>query len=115
MKKVKSMSEIILPAKPHKLLKVFNILSMLINLWMAFLLCVMLIMMREGFVEPHMESSLPDFLLQKKFIAFPALFTVGMIIKEFKIQPLMKRLYINLLIMAGLFIHMGLLQYLPYL
>ncbi len=109
------MSEDIIQAKPQPLLKVCNILLMLINLWVAFIICMFIIIIRKNYFDPHsgvfMGAPFADFISQKHFIILPVLFTVGMIIKEFKVKLLKKKVYINLLIMAALLIYAFIFMY----
>ncbi len=111
-----------LVSKPKTLHKVLNIILMLFNLYSAHSLTMIIIVMRSMHIDPHRDpqtgvyigSALFDFLLRKEFIIIPVLFIVGMIIKEFKVKVFKKRVYINLLILAGIYTHMLLLMSIPF-
>lgn len=110
------------PKKNDMLKKICNILLMLIVFWAAFLICILLLS-RESFVElsktffspqvpPLMGSPVLSFLLRKEFIVLPIIVVTGMIIKEFKIKPLRKRILWNLALLTVTAAHFGLLGYL---
>jgi hypothetical protein len=74
------------------LIIVFNITLMLINLLWA---C--------GIIA---ASIYIFFYIPERFILFtlPVLLTIGMIIKEFKVKNIVKRIYINLFLFLGFFL-----------
>lgn len=63
----------------------------------------------------YQGPALVDFLLRKEFIIIPILLMVFMVVKEFKIKPLKKRVYINLLISAGIFVHAVFIFIVPFI
>lgn len=58
--------------------------------------------------------ALVDFLLRKEFIIVPILLIIFMVVKEFKVKPIKKKLYINLLVSAGLFAHAVIVFIVPF-
>jgi apolipoprotein N-acyltransferase len=79
----------ITPSKPKTIHKVINVFLLIYNSSIAF-----------GVFSTY---SFEDLQFYKKIILIvPALFlTAFMIIKEFKVQPLIKRVYLNLFIFMG--------------
>jgi len=83
---------------------------MLLNILLAISFASFLTVMRKmvvGDTAPgvYQGPALVDFLLRKEFLIIPLLLIVFMVVKEFKVQPLKKRLHINLYICAGIFAH----------
>jgi hypothetical protein len=63
----------------------------------------------------YQGPALVDFLLRKEFVIITILLMVFMVVKEFKVKPLKKRVYINLLISAGIFVHAVFIFIVPFI
>jgi hypothetical protein len=108
--------------KSNTLLKAMNILIIFINAWFAFLSGMILVSrtrlmeMTEDFFLSNqlMGSKVLNLLLHPAYIIIPICFFIAMIIKEYKIIHLKKRLYINLVFLVFISAYMGLLAYLVF-
>lgn len=106
-----------------KLAKFGNVILMIANVWLSLVISMILIS-RDAFMEisnafwssttPLMNSALLDFMLHKGFIFIPVFSVIFMLIKEFKIEGLRKRLLINLYLLLGSVAYMGVLTFLIY-
>lgn len=110
--------------KNYTLKKVGNILLMLSVTWISSVTCVLLLS-RESFVEmsksffspevpPLLGSTALNFLLRKEFIVFPIFIVIGMIVKEFKIEQLQRRVKLNLGLLLAAVFHFCILGYLMF-
>jgi hypothetical protein len=59
--------------------------------------------------------ALVDFLLRKEFIVVPILLIAFMVVKEFKVKPVKKKLYFNLFVLAGIFAHAVIVFVVPFI
>lgn len=114
--------DIAMPAKPKKLYTFLNILLMLYNALMAYTLCVIIIVSRRLHIDPFLDSQgvypgsrIFAFLLRKELFIVPVILMTWMIIKEFRIQLLRKRVYVNLIILAAIHLHLFLTMLLPHI
>lgn len=111
-----------MPAKPKKLHTVLNILLMLYNALMAYTLCVIIVISRRLHIDPFIDSEgvypgsqIFAFFLRKELFIVPVLLIIGMIIKEFRIQLIRKRVYANLIILVAIHLHLFLTMLLPHI
>jgi hypothetical protein len=100
--------------------KISNIFLMLFNLFLTISFASFFKVMRKivvGDVLPgvYLGPVLVDFLLRKEFVIIPILLVVFMVVKEFKVKPVKKRLLINLSISAIIFAHAVFVFILPFI
>lgn len=114
--------DITMPAKPKKLYTILNILLMLYNALIAYTLCVIIIISRRLHIDPFIDSEgvypgsqIFSFFLRKELFIVPVLLIIGMVIKEFRIQLLKKRVYANLIILVAIHLHLFLTMLLPHI
>ena len=110
--------------KENMIKKIGNIFLMLSTSWIAFGICVLLFSKNSltefsiKYFSPDtsqiMGSTLLNILLRKEFVIIPIMVVIGMIIKEFKIQKLQKRIYLNIGLLMVVVIHCGLIGYLMF-
>jgi hypothetical protein len=54
-------------------------------------------------------------LLRKEFIIVPILLIIFMVVKELKVKPIKKKIYINLFVSAGIFAHAVIVFVVPFI
>lgn len=92
---------------------VFN--SLLAISFASYLTVMRKIVVGDASPGVYQGPALVDFLLRKEFIIIPLLLIAFMVAKEFKVKPLKKRLYINSLISAGIFVHAVFIFIVPFI
>lgn len=106
----------------HVLKKTGNILMMGTTVMATFVTFLMLYA-SEVFIEFCLAFSSPsalsiyksdvaNILLSDEFIVIPAIIVIAMIVKEFRVEELQFRIYINLGLLIAAVIHCGVLSYL---
>jgi hypothetical protein len=94
---------------------------MLFNVCLAVALYSILDLTRRWYISVDPETSkyagsaIADFFLRKEFIIIPILLIVFMVIKEFRVKPFKKRVYINLFISAGIIGHAMFIAAVPFI
>ena len=90
--------------------KITNALLVLINIWMAILVAAVLLS-RESILSmarpffppetPVMGSRMLGILIREEFVILPFLFLICLVVKEFKLKQIQKRIKANLIMLAG--------------
>lgn len=110
--------------KNHVLKVAGNFILMLSGIWIASVTCVLLLS-RDSIVEmsinffspevpPLLGSTVLNILLRKEFIVVPAIIIISTIVKEFKIEPLQRRVKLNLGLLFAAIFHFCVLGYLMF-
>jgi hypothetical protein len=105
--------------------KIANFILMLINIWMAILVAAV-ILSREFIISlgrsffpqdtPVMGSRILEILTREEFVVLPLLFFIALVVKEFIIKQIQKRIRVNLIMLAGVllfFVVLMLLFFMP--
>lgn len=118
------MDDLISSDKKNVVRKIINILLMLTNIWMAILVAAVLLS-RESIMSlwqtffPQqslvMGSRILEILVREEFAILPILFLTALVIKEFKIKHLQKRIKANLIMLAGATFYFILLMFLLFI
>ncbi|MGD9217161.1 MAG: hypothetical protein PVJ84_20285 [Desulfobacteraceae bacterium] len=108
-------------SKPKLIHKLFNAFLMVFNVCLTVALYSILDLARRWYIGTDPETSeysgpaLADFFLRKELIIIPILLIVFMVVKEFKVKPIKKRVHINLFISAGIFGHAMFIAAVPFI
>jgi hypothetical protein len=108
------------PKPKINILKILNFFLMLFNCLLAVSFTSFITVMRKmivGDAPPgaYEGPAIVDFLLRKEFIVVPILLIAFMVVKEFKVKPIKKKLYINLFVSAGIFAHAVIVFVVPFI
>jgi preprotein translocase subunit SecG len=121
---MRTVDDIISSDKKNVAKKITNFLLVLTNIWIAILVAAVLLS-RESIMSlwqtfsPQqtlvMGSRILEILVREEFVILPVLFLTALVIKEFKIKQLQKRIKANLIMLAGAVFYFILLMFLLFM